>query len=928
MKTSRVLVVAMVSLIWHVSGGVAEDPEVSRVMVLQESLVPNTRSFARWEGTVSQPLASLTLCYRLKIYHYRPEVTLFSYINNKSEKIRTDHNRRGMQVLVASQGQRLNTDIVTPLMTWAAFCIALSTGTQPEVFFNGEKWQNGESHRDEDEDDVRPEEAIFDSVASSTSTVLMEPGGTIVLGQDQDAPADAYDATQSFSGAVTDVNVWSRQLSDQEMMNITSCRTRGHGDVLDWNTAVFEIGDDSSQREEPVNETCDIFPQPYFMFQDKLQFSSAARLCKAFGGELATPMDAAEQEVVYSLAQRSSHVCTQGGGALMWLGITDEDTEGSWRYFNNQEPVQYLNWAQGQPNGQRIENCAVIKGETFQGRWVDQSCRKSFKVCTLCRVPMPVFLRFRGICDSTLYDDRFVLEGTKNQKPYFRGYYRSHIYYTDDNRWRLQNIMVNDTYAQMEDDGSLDFPVGRHLWKFSHGFCGEKKRVPQSLTLTQCAKNEEFTCDDGTCIHINQVCDRRVQCPDMSDELDCSTVVRPKGYQPTLPPPSIVNTALPVYLNLTLSSFASIDAINNRFTVELLVRMIWKDQRLQFKHLRSDRQLNIILPTEAENIWVPIVDFLNAENNQHTVVDADCKITIKRLGEPLGDNIENSKEARIYQGLENYIRISRKYTIVFQCSFDFFYYPFNTDYCSMIFRINKNTHNYVTLERYGGGIRYEARDNLAEYAIGGIRMSRLVTEEPYSGLETLIQMKHLYTTQMVTIFIPTTLINIISFTTFLFKWFDFQNRIMVSLTALLVLSTLFSQISDTLPKTSYFKLIDVWFFISIVFAFLTIITHTIVEFNHHYGSSTDLSFSKSSSPSSFPMKVLPASDASGSRGPPIKPKHPHARPMFINKVAYIMIMTTYVLFFCVFWGVAFTKVVEENGKKFDIQDSEVTGYPE
>ena len=57
----------------------------------------------------------------------------------------------------------------------------------------------------------------------------------------------------------------------------------------------------------------------------------------------------------------------------------------------------------------------------------------------------------------------------------------------------------------MQQSDSIDFPIGRNLWSFSHGFCGERTNVSQSLTLTQCAKDQEFTCDDGTCIPINQV---------------------------------------------------------------------------------------------------------------------------------------------------------------------------------------------------------------------------------------------------------------------------------------------------------------------------------------------------------------------------------------------------------------------------------------
>ncbi|KAK8397124.1 hypothetical protein O3P69_004662 [Scylla paramamosain] len=77
----------------------------------------------------------------------------------------------------------------------------------------------------------------------------MDADGTIVLGQDQDAPADVYDAAESLSGAVTDLNVWSRRLRGDEMAAISGCLTRGKGDVLDWDTSDFEIGLDCSITE-------------------------------------------------------------------------------------------------------------------------------------------------------------------------------------------------------------------------------------------------------------------------------------------------------------------------------------------------------------------------------------------------------------------------------------------------------------------------------------------------------------------------------------------------------------------------------------------------------------------------------------------------------------------------------------------------------
>ncbi|XP_068246671.1 uncharacterized protein [Palaemon carinicauda] len=926
--------------------------EKKRVILLQESLLKNTQSYALWDGKITETMSALTLCYRVKIFYYRPEVIVFSYIDENSLKLRTDHNRIGMQVLLSGHNYRVDTGIITPLMHWSSFCLGFDARmAQFALFFNGEKWKKRQIPTEDNsyktsEVEESPIEPTGDGTFTPEGEVLMREGGTIVLGQDQDAPLSDFDATQSFSGAVADVNLWSRLLSDQEMAAISGCQSRIPGDVIDWDTAQWTLGPDASQVSNlPLKDTCDLNPAPYFMFPVKVQFLDAVRLCKAFGGEIATPRNPQEQEVVYQLAEKSSQLCAKDGGALSWLGITDEIKEGEWMLRSNDTRITYFNWGKGQPNGKTIENCAVMKGNTHKGQWADQQCRKSFKVCVMCFLRLPVFIRFRGICDATLYDDRFVMAGMKNQKPYFRGYYRSQLYFTDEGFWKLERIGINDTYATKEDDGSISFPIGRHLWTFSHGFCEKEKGAPQSLTFTQCAKNDEFTCDDGTCIPIREVCDRRVQCQDLSDETDCSMVVLPRGYQTTLPPPSQnMNNPLPVYFNLTLNSFEKIDAINNEFAAEITVRMIWKDMRLMFKNLRRDRQLNIILPSEAYTIWIPTVDFLNAENNQHTLVDNECKITIKRLGQPLPDNIEYSREARHYKGVENYIRIVRKYTVTFRCNFNFFYFPFTTDYCNMVFRMNKNTETYVTLEKYGPGIRYKRQDQLTEYNIGEVYMERLTSDEPYSGLVTVIEMKHLFMSEIVTIFIPTTLINLISFTTFFFKWFDFQNRIMVSLTALLVLTTLFAQIANNLPKTSYFKLIDIWFFGSIVFAFVTILIHTAVEFYHHYDAPTNSQASATSSAfhsSTFQSptatknvrtKIVPVSEVEGDRkfsfGERKKATQPHSKSIAIHRIGKIVTLSVYVLFSVVFWIVAFLQKVMA-GRKMRPGDEEVaTAYPE
>lgn len=52
---------------------------------------------------------------------------------------------------------------------------------------------------------------------------------------------------------------------------------------------------------------------------------------------------------------------------------------------------------------------------------------------------------------------------------------------------------------------------------------------------------------------------------------------------------------------------------------------------------------------------------------------------------------------------------------------------------------------------------------------------------------------------------------------------------MAALTALLVLATLFTQVSESLPKTSYFKMVDIWLLFCIIVIFLIIVFHSIID---------------------------------------------------------------------------------------------------
>ena len=92
-----------------------------------------------------------------------------------------------------------------------------------------------------------------------------------------------------------------------------------------------------------------------------------------------------------------------------------------------------------------------------------------------------------------------------------------------------------------------------------------------------------------------------------------------------------------------------------------------------------------------------------------------------------------------------------------------------------------------------------------------------------------IHLRRMHTFHLANTYFPTTCLMIIVETTLFIADSNFDTNVMVSLTTLLVMYTLFQSISDTLPKTAYLKLIDKWLLFSLILPFIIFITHIVWE---------------------------------------------------------------------------------------------------
>ena len=154
-------------------------------------------------------------------------------------------------------------------------------------------------------------------------------------------------------------------------------------------------------------------------------------------------------------------------------------------------------------------------------------------------------------------------------------------------------------------------------------------------------------------------------------------------------------------------------------------------------------------------------------------------------------------------------------------------YPFDKQKCVFNIRLSAFTRDYVSFDSTGGkNIRYEGTTNLREYAVSYINMQPYNFNN-YNGRKITIFLDNMSGFYISTTYVPSFLMVAICYLTFYFDMDDFNDRIMVSLTALLVLATLFTQLTDTTPKTPYLKLLDIWF-VSTIFICFSIVTILVI----------------------------------------------------------------------------------------------------
>ncbi|XP_069949577.1 uncharacterized protein [Cherax quadricarinatus] len=617
-----------------------------------------------------------------------------------------------------------------------------------------------------------------------------------------------------------------------QFVQLARCETEEEGDALSWSKETWNISGEVAWTVRETQQVCERKTRRILIFPNRFSLKAGLHLCKVVGGRIAVPQSTAENIWLYNVTQQDAEYCTGGQGSnYLWLGATDQWHEGQWQYWDSGQTVPWIGpWRGSGPNGGVVENCLVLQTVPFMDQWSDIACLDTYEFCVPCEfISSPVlYLRGPAVCPTSPFNRQYALVEKRGGKLALDGYLHSDIFWDPNNStWVIKSLKEAGAAASWKPSDDGKYPLGTNTWVLAGKLCGMKPGEEVNLTLSVC-ETGEFTCADGSCIKLFQRCDLRIDCPDQSDEAQCSVVEAPDSYRKTIPPPSIVEgKPLDIFFMIDLTSFPSIATQDLTFITNLNLKLRWQDVRLTYKNLHNDSTLNLLTSESIANLWTPRVFFSNAQGNVFTNLDQGAHVECIRQAPSKPAPPEFTHEMNIFSGRENSMEMGQLYTVTHSCDFNLLMFPFDAQVCSLYFTLVSAASTYMVLVPFAAN--YSGPKNLIEYTIGEVSM--LVKQDgEFSSVGIKVRFYRRYGFYLLTLYIPTTLLIVIAYASFFFNPEDFNSRITVALTALLVLASLFTQTSNSLPKTSYFKLVDVWLFFSIVIIFFVVMLQTLVDF--------------------------------------------------------------------------------------------------
>ena len=273
-----------------------------------------------------------------------------------------------------------------------------------------------------------------------------------------------------------------------------------------------------------------------------------------------------------------------------------------------------------------------------------------------------------------------------------------------------------------------------------------------------------------------------------------------------------------VRLDLDFLAIDRISETKNSFKANFRFHLTWRDQRLKFLFLKNSS--NIIDKDTLKDIWLPEITFDNDLENID-IFEGDFNVEIMKQGETELTSIDKLYAERSYKGSENDLHLFTILQTKFRCLFQVRNFPFDQQHCSIDVEVPEFLKNHIVLEK--GVQKYTGENQLAQFIIENGDMIEINNG---TIIKCQFSLTRISTYHLVSTYVPTTCIIIMSLLTLFVDEKHVEATVMVSLTNMLVMYTLYQNSMAEVPSTAYLKLLDFWLLFGTLvpcFTFVTLI---------------------------------------------------------------------------------------------------------
>ena len=253
------------------------------------------------------------------------------------------------------------------------------------------------------------------------------------------------------------------------------------------------------------------------------------------------------------------------------------------------------------------------------------------------------------------------------------------------------------------------------------------------------------------------------------------------------------------------------------FECGVVVMLKWRDVRLSYNNLFDG--YTTLDKEEVDKIWKPSLTLKNSLEYASITTNEKFLIQILKQNEGILKNEKSLYETISYDGKTNYIILTAEFDDHFGCSYQLHDYPFDSQVCTIDISSSSNIVSDIIL--VPGRITFSGLSKtLPQFAFN---IGTITANENGTFIRGTIQLKRIPFYHILCTYLPTVCILIMAIITLYIDESHFDATIMVALTAMLVLYTLFQRVSSNMPPTAYVKFLDVWLIFCLIMPFLIFI---------------------------------------------------------------------------------------------------------